>query len=161
MFGLEDRKMRRIYRISAGAIVLKKEKVLLIRYNDRNGSTFLEGPGGGVRMREDLPKAAIREVKEETGLDVNPYPCRVLFIEELLSYHYRYVRIWLLCGLVGGKLTRTQGAKKERIVEAGWYSQGELAHEVVYPPILSTTDWQAFLKVTWEPRYLGLRKAGF
>lgn len=153
--------MRRTHRISAGAIVLEQGKVLLVRYNEGDGNTFLAAPGGRAHMREGLPKAAIREVREETGLEVNPYPCRVLFVEELLSRKHRHIKIWLLCSLVRGELTRTKEAKKEGIIEVRWYSKGELASEVVYPSLLRTTDWQAFLDKTWESRYLELRKANF
>ena len=37
----------------------------------------------------------------------------------------------------------------------------ELASEIVYPPILMSTDWQAFLSEHWESKYLKLRKTGF
>jgi len=153
--------LRRTHRISAGAIVLEQGKVLLGRYRERDGRTALLAPGGGVHMRESLPEAAIREVREETGLEVNPYPCRILFVEELLSQKYRHIKIWLLCSLVGGELALTQEAKKEGIIEVGWYNKGELASEVVYPSLLKTTDWQAFLDNTWESRYLELKEVDF
>jgi ADP-ribose pyrophosphatase YjhB (NUDIX family) len=41
--------------------------ILLIRRTD-NGNLAL--PGGGMDLGESLPHAAVREVKEETGLDV-------------------------------------------------------------------------------------------
>ena len=153
--------MRRTHRISAGAIVLEQGNVLLVRYSEGDRATYLVAPGGSVHMRESLPEAAIREVREETGLEVNPYPCRVLFVEELLSRKHRHIKVWLLCSLAGGELARTQEAKKEGIIEVRWYSKGELAGEVVYPSPLRTTDWQEFLDKTWESRYLELREASF
>jgi ADP-ribose pyrophosphatase YjhB (NUDIX family) len=103
-----------------------------------------------------FPFAAIREVKEETGLEMNPYPCRALFVEEFLTRKRRHIKTWLLCSLVKGELKRTKGAKKEGIVEVGWYSKDELAGEVVYPLPLLTTDWQTFLDKTWDSKYLEL-----
>jgi 8-oxo-dGTP diphosphatase len=47
-----------------------KSKVLLVK-NVGNGSWSL--PGGAVEKDETLEQAAIREVKEETGLDVKVY----------------------------------------------------------------------------------------
>ena len=134
---------------------------MLVRYGEKDGSTFLVGPGGGVHVKEGLPKAAVREVREETGLTVDPFPPRVLFVEEFLSRKYRHVKIWLLCSLVGGELTKTLGAKKEGIVEVGWYRQEELTGEVVYPSTLMTIDWHDFLTKTWESRYLELHDASF
>jgi 8-oxo-dGTP diphosphatase len=151
----------RTHRISAGAIVLEQGKILLVRYKDSNGSTFLVGPGGAVHISESLPKAAIREVREETGLEVNPYPCKVLLVEEFISRKHRHIKIWLLCSLVRGKLLKTQEAKKEGIIEVGWYSKDKLKGEVVYPSLLRNTDWQNFLDNEWESKYGELHKANF
>lgn len=148
--------MSRSHRISAGAIVLHQGKVLLVRYRYADGTTFLVAPGGGVRMTETLPRAAAREVAEETGLQVDPYPCRVLFVEEFLSLRYRHIKTWLLCRFVGGELQKTRGAKKEGITEVGWYSKNELAAETVHPSPLVSADWQSFLGESWETRYLNL-----
>jgi 8-oxo-dGTP diphosphatase len=153
--------LRRTHRISAGAIVFEQGKVLLVRYSEGDGNTFLAAPGGGVHMMEDLPEAAIREVSEETGLEVNPYPHRILFVEEFISRKHRHIKIWLLCRLVKGELTKTLEAGKEGIIGVGWYSRNELSNEVVYPTPLKTIDWQEYLDETWQTRYLELHKANF
>ena len=58
--------------VGVGAVVLDGERVLLIR----RGQAPLKGqwslPGGGVELGETLEQAAIREVREETGLDIEP-----------------------------------------------------------------------------------------
>jgi len=153
--------LRRTHRISAGAIVLDQEKLLLVRYGRKDGNSFLAGPGGGVHMREGLTGAVVREVREETGLEVNPFPCRVLLVEEFLSQKHRHIKIWLLCRLVRGEMTKTREAEKEGIIEVGWYSRSELENEEVYPSLLSTSDWPSFLENSWETRYLELHKANF
>jgi 8-oxo-dGTP diphosphatase len=153
--------LTRTHRISAGAIVLYQDKLLLVRYPRENGTTYLAAPGGGVEIEEGLPEAAIREVKEETGLEVNPFPYRVIFVEEFLSRNYRHIKIWLLCCLVRGELIETPEAKKEGILEVGWYNKADLADEVVYPEPLKTTDWQAFLNQTWDSQYLKIHETDF
>lgn len=53
---------------SANVIVVNDEgAILLIRRTD-NGNLAL--PGGGMDLGESITQAAVREVKEETGLDV-------------------------------------------------------------------------------------------
>ncbi len=55
----------------AAVVVVDKRmgRVLLIRRH-KYGRNFYVVPGGGVEEGESLSEAAIREVKEETGLDV-------------------------------------------------------------------------------------------
>jgi ADP-ribose pyrophosphatase YjhB (NUDIX family) len=151
--------MEREHRISAGAIVIKGDEILLVRYKDSDGNSFLVGPGGGVLSDEGINEAAVREVREETGLEVSPY--RILFVEDLLSRRYRMVKIWFLCNLIGGQLAHTQGAIKEGIAEAGWYRKDQLFNEVVYPSVLLSQNWDTFFKDNWESKYLELRNADF
>ena len=89
-------KMSREQRIATGAIIIQEERILLVRYNDRHSRSYLVGPGGGVHGNdESITQALMREVEEETGLEVSPY--KLLFVEDLLSNRYRMVKIWFLC----------------------------------------------------------------
>ena len=151
--------MSREQRIGAGAIIIQEEKILLVRYNDRHRRSYLVGPGGGVENDESIIQALVREVKEETGLEVNPY--KLLFVEDLLSSRNRHAKIWFLCNTIGGKVKKTQGAVDEGIVEVRWYGRDELNSEVVYPSILLNENWESFFADNWESKYLELRKANF
>jgi len=143
----------RVHRISAGAIIVQRGRILLVRNgNDRMGEHFLVAPGGGVENDESIQQAASREVKEETGLEV--MPSKVLFIEDMISRSVRIVKFWYLCKPTGGTLARTQGAIDEKIIEAGWYRKEQLKNEVVYPQILKDTDWKEFLSAGWKIKFL-------
>lgn len=58
-----------ITHISTGVAIVRDGKVLLVRrsINDFLGG-YYELPGGGVDNRETIEEAAMREIKEETGL---------------------------------------------------------------------------------------------
>ncbi len=60
-----------IKKISVGALISKEFKLLFLKRieNDFLGG-FLDLPGGGVNKEEKIINALIREVKEETSLDV-------------------------------------------------------------------------------------------
>jgi 8-oxo-dGTP pyrophosphatase MutT (NUDIX family) len=151
--------MDREHRISAGAIVMQEDQVLLVRYNDAGGRSYLVGPGGGVLSNESLHQAVVREVREETGLDVSPQ--KVVFVEDLLSQRHRIVKVWFLCNLIGGKLVNTQGALEEGITDAAWYRRHELLDEVVYPSALLNYGSGAFARHNWASKYLELRETDF
>ena len=149
----------REFRLSAAGIILHQDKVLLVRYGNKDGGTHLVGPGGGVNLEEDLHAGLKREVIEETGLIVNPG--KMLFVEDLLSNKYRLMKIWFLCSLAGGTLTQTEEAKIEGITQVGWFSREQFANETVYPEILLNYDWKEFLSSNFEIKYSALKKANF
>ena len=51
-------------------ILNENREILLLQKKDPEGLLPWEFPGGGLEFGEDLERAAIREVKEETGLTI-------------------------------------------------------------------------------------------
>lgn len=151
--------MEKEHRISAGAIIIQDKKILLVRYRDSSGGSFLVGPGGGTLSHEGIDRTIVREVREETGLTVNPH--KILIVEDLLSLRHRMVKIWFLCDILGGQAHYTKGAKEEGITEVGWYRREQLQNEVVYPSPLLSHDWGSFSGASWETIYLELKEADF
>lgn len=56
-------------KIRANVLIKDKEKILLM-HRIKNGIEYFILPGGGVEDGESVTNAAIREAKEETGLNV-------------------------------------------------------------------------------------------
>lgn len=52
---------------SVKIVLIYKDKILLIRNSYRKGWTL---PGGGIKRNENPLEAAIREVREEVGIDI-------------------------------------------------------------------------------------------
>lgn len=52
------------------AIILDNDKILLM-YRFKNGETYYTLLGGSVEPGEDLERALVREIKEESNLDIN------------------------------------------------------------------------------------------
>ena len=58
---------------AAGVCILYKNNILLVHASDANKERNAYGiPKGGLEPGEDYLEAAIREVKEETGISINP-----------------------------------------------------------------------------------------
>lgn len=90
--------------VSAATIVLNDEGEILLIKGPRRG---WEMPGGQVEEGESLKDAAIRETKEESGIDVEIVKfcgvfqnvegsiCNTLFLRSQLEEHrQRHLKVW-------------------------------------------------------------------
>ena len=93
---------------AASAVVVNKEgKILLHRRSDSNTWSL---PGGAMEIGESISETVKREVKEETGLDVEPEYLIGIYSnpEHVIAYSNGEVRqefsICFSCKIVGGSL---------------------------------------------------------
>ncbi|KKB76186.1 hypothetical protein VW29_20790 [Devosia limi DSM 17137] len=128
------------HRISAGALVIHEDKILLVHHQRPGIHDFWVAPGGGVEGSETLEQAAAREVLEETGLTVNII--RPAYIDELWNTTDRGVKFWFLASLGGGSLSVSANpAGNESIVGAGWFGRDQLPQGKVFPDPLRHRFW--------------------
>ena len=148
------------HRISAGIVVESEGKLLLVRHVRDGKYDFWVAPGGGVQGEEELIEAAQREVREETGLEVEAD--KLLYIEELFEPELRICKFWFTGLLRGGKISiQAPEAMAEHITEAAWLSRSELRARTVFPPALLSRYWEDKDKILVGPIHLGLRKMEF
>ena len=110
--------------IGVGAVILQRGKVLIVKraHAPRKGEWSL--PGGRVELGESLVEATRREIREETGLDVDVGPLIELFDRihrrhERVQYHF--VIADYLCTPRGGNLAASDDAE-----EVAWVDPGNL-----------------------------------
>jgi ADP-ribose pyrophosphatase YjhB (NUDIX family) len=111
-------------RVGAYAVIVRDGDLLLTHWNE-NGRTGWTLPGGGLEDYETTEQAAIREVREETGYDVELRT--LLGVDSLfLDPEQRFVpgtgplhalRVVYLGRVVGGELTDEVGGSSD---EARW-----------------------------------------
>lgn len=91
-------------RLGSAVIIVKNGKVLLGRRNKENANGMWVIPGGGVEFGETLLDAAVREVKEETNLDVKIQ--RLVCHKEIIAVDadYHSVVFFYLAKPVNGEL---------------------------------------------------------
>jgi hypothetical protein len=70
-------------------------------------------------------------------------------------------KVWMTCEVVGGEISRTDGAEKAGIIEIAWYAKSQLAGEVVFPPPLIRYAWDRLRSKNWQVECLPTRKADF
>lgn len=144
--------------VGVGAVVVEGGRVLLVR----RGSEPLKGewslPGGLVEVGEPLSVAVIREVREESGLIVEP----VELIELLDRIHrdgervrYHYVIADYLCRVTGGELRAASDADAVRWVErAEWNSHSALKLEPIAVRVIEM-GWQRARQIEKEGQERG------
>jgi ADP-ribose pyrophosphatase YjhB (NUDIX family) len=113
--------------VGVGAVIVDNGRVLLVQ----RGAEPLKGhwslPGGLLELGEPLTAGVAREVREETGLIVEP----VELVELLDRIHhegervrYHYVIADYLCRVTGGSLQAASDAAAARWIErAEWTAQ--------------------------------------
>jgi 8-oxo-dGTP diphosphatase len=147
------------HRIAAGAVIVHQGKILLVRYLDGVGGSYLVSPGGGVEENESLAEATVRETLEETGVTVTVR--RLLAIEDLICSRFRMCKFWFLGAYVSGEARPTEEAAREGITQAAWFSRDELAHVTVYPSIICANDWASFESPGWIVEVMEPRRTNF
>jgi 8-oxo-dGTP diphosphatase len=122
--------MRREYPESpiagVGAVIVQHGRVLVVQ----RGQEPLKGawslPGGALELGETIEQGIVREVREETGLEVEPLAVIEVFDrishDESGRVRYHYLLVDFLCRVTGGTLCWATDA-----ADARWVDREELA----------------------------------
>ena len=112
--------------VGVGAVIVDRDRVLLARRAHEPLAGEWSVPGGAVEVGETLEVAIAREVREETGLEVEVGPIvdvldRVRYDSEgRVKYHF--VLIDFLCRVSGGTLAAASDADA-----VAWVTLDEMA----------------------------------
>ena len=142
------------------AIVLDEDQRMLLVRQHHDGKDIWMVPGGGIEEDENAAEAAIREVKEETGLDIK-VDGLLWHVEEVADRGQRFVNFFL-CHIEGDARELAPGwdpelAEDAQVLrEVAFLKWEEVARlEVLYPEYLKDEFWQ--LLDNGELRYNAFR----
>lgn len=117
------------HRISAGAIMERDERLLLVHHKWADNYDFWVCPGGGVKG------------------------------EEFFNPECRFVKFWFAGHYVGGEIdTSHPEARAEKIVEADWFRREELTGKTVFPSLITERYWSDRAEGIDVPIHLPLKK---
>jgi 8-oxo-dGTP diphosphatase len=111
--------------IGVGAVIIDGPRVLLVKRAHPPLKDRWSIPGGVLEVGELVREAAVREVREETGLVVEPLELLGVYDRVLRNpeqrVQYHYVLIDFLCRRVAGDLAASSDAADVR-----WFTREEL-----------------------------------
>lgn len=114
-------------RVAVGAIVIKDEKILLVKRNKAPQKDLWAIPGGSVELGETLQEAAEREIQEETGLTVMAkepvHTFDLIERNDRGAVRFHYVIVDLSAEYIKGELRPADDAR-----DARWFFPKDLAN---------------------------------
>jgi 8-oxo-dGTP diphosphatase len=144
-------------RVRVNALIVSDSRLLLVQVaSPATGKTFWMPPGGGVQFGEKLNDALVREVKEETGLVIEPHKPR--YVTEYIRHPYHAVEFYYSCRVTGGELAMGTDpeleADRQIIRNIRWTKLSGLAETELYPAFLRRARAEDIMDATGETRFI-------
>lgn len=117
-------------KVGVGAIVLDNKKILLGLRKGAHGEGTWGLPGGHLEPGEEIGDCAIRETKEECGLDVISQGVAALTNDIFEEKQVHYVTIFVSCDYQGGS---PKILEKEKCDCWKWFEFEELPENLFLP----------------------------
>ena len=104
----DDRRYPKRPLVGVGALLFRRGRILMAQRGKEPLKGWWSLPGGALETGESLADAVRREVREETGLEVEPLRIFEVF-ERILrdaagAVEYHYVLVDYVCRVTGGEL---------------------------------------------------------
>lgn len=131
----------------ARVIIFDNEKRILLVSQEHEGRIIWMVPGGGVEEGENSKEAAVREIKEETGLEVEVDKL-IWHVEEVSKERGQRFVNFFTANIIGGKLELGEDpefSEDEQVMrELRFFSREEIQKlENVYPSYLRDELWES------------------
>jgi 8-oxo-dGTP diphosphatase len=116
--------------VGVGVIVTKGDQVLLLRRTNVHGSGTWSTPGGHLDFGELPEQCAVREVKEETGIEIGEVEFRAVTSDLFEAEGKHYLTLWFEAEHESGE---ARVAAPEEMSDVGWFGWGKLPSPLFLP----------------------------
>lgn len=116
--------------IGIGVIVIKNNKILLLKRKGSHGENTWNFPGGHLEFNEGFESCALREVKEEANIEIKnlrygPYTNDIFPKEKK-----HYVTLFIVADWKSGK---AKIGEPEKCTQIGWFKWNNLPQPLFIP----------------------------
>lgn len=122
--------MQEIPKVGVGVILVKDNKVLLLKRKNAHGEGTWSFPGGHLEFNEEFEDCVAREVEEETGIAVSNIRFAGLTNDIFKKENKHYITVFMLCDWKAGE---AQIKEPEKCVELGWHAWENLPKPLFLP----------------------------
>lgn len=97
------------------AIMFYNGKLVVVKHENPKTGVYYLLPGGGLEHAESIEECVIREVKEETGLDIKV--SHLAYYKSVYTEEDDTLELIFKCEVIGGKLENLDPDKKVKAIE--------------------------------------------
>jgi len=138
-------------RLAVRALILHRDRLLLVNAWPDGTSDLLCAPGGGVEPHASLPDNLRREVREETGLEIAVGPVCLVNEFHAPDRGFHQVDIYFRCSVIAGELDPSWRDPEEVVTERRWVTEDEMRGLRVKPDSLSEIAFSPAGRITYDP----------
>lgn len=139
-------------RVAVRAVILQADKLLLVNAWPGGRSALLCAPGGGVVPGRSLPDNLVREVFEETGLEIDVGALCLVneFHDPASGFHQ--VEVFFRCRVIGQSNIASDWKDPENIVSRHvWATEADFEKLQVKPDSLRQIAFQHTDAFSYDP----------
>lgn len=117
-------------RVGVAAIIEQNGQVLLVKRKNAHGAGSWAVPGGHLEYGETPEECAIRETKEEVGIEITGVHFAAITNDIFPEESRHYITVWMRGTLQSGE-PRIAAARE--VAEVGWFSWDALPSPLFIP----------------------------
>ena len=116
--------------VGVGVLISHDDKIILIKRTGSHGEGTWSTPGGYIDFGEALEETAIRETKEEVGIDITNVQFKAVTNDIFPSEKKHYITIWMQANYKDGEPTVSS---KRELTKVGWFKWTDLPSPLFMP----------------------------